>query len=66
MERTEIREDSRTAMRVARVTMFINLALSVVKLAAGLIARSGAMVSDAVQSASDVLSTVIVMIGIPS
>ena len=63
MERTEVREDSRTAMRTARVTMFINLGLSVLKLAAGLIARSGAMVSDAVHSASDVLSTVIVMIG---
>ena len=62
-EKTELREDSHTAMRVARVTMFINLGLSVLKLAAGLIARSGAMVSDAVHSASDVLSTVIVMIG---
>ena len=62
-EKTEPREDSHTAMRVARVTMFINLGLSVLKLAAGLIARSGAMVSDAVHSASDVLSTVIVMIG---
>ena len=62
-EKPELREDSNTAMRVARVTMFINLGLSVLKLAAGLVARSGAMVSDAVHSASDVLSTVIVMIG---
>ncbi len=38
--------------------------LSVVKLLAGIIARSGAMISDAVHSASDVFSTFVVIIGI--
>ena len=38
--------------------------MSLVKLLAGIIASSGAMVSDAVHSASDVFSTVIVMIGV--
>jgi cation diffusion facilitator family transporter len=38
--------------------------LSLVKFAAGLLARSSAMVSDAVHSASDVFSTFIVIIGI--
>ncbi|MBR2178920.1 MAG: cation transporter [Selenomonadaceae bacterium] len=38
--------------------------LSVVKLAAGIVAQSGAMISDAIHSASDVFSTIIVMIGV--
>ncbi len=54
---------TRTALRVSRITMGINFLLSLLKLAAGLLAHSGAMVSDAVHSASDVFSTVIVIIG---
>ena len=57
-------ETERVAMRVSAVSIAANLLLSALKLAAGLLARSGAMVSDAVHSASDVLSTVIVMIGV--
>jgi cation diffusion facilitator family transporter len=38
--------------------------LAVFKLLAGIIAHSGAMISDAVHSASDVFSTIVVMIGI--
>ena len=53
-----------TAMRVSRVTILWNMVLSVLKLLAGIIAHSGAMISDAVHSASDVFSTVIVMFGI--
>ena len=53
-----------TAMRVSSVSIAANLLLSAGKLAAGLLARSGAMVSDAVHSASDVFSTVIVMVGV--
>lgn len=52
------------AMRVSAVTIIVNLFLSVIKLLAGLIASSAAMVSDAVHSASDVFSTIIVIIGI--
>ena len=51
-------------MRVSGVSIAVNLLLSLAKLAAGLIARSGAMISDAVHSASDIFSTVIVMIGV--
>ena len=54
----------RKSMRVSWVSIAVNLLLSAVKLAAGLIARSGAMVSDAVHSASDIFSTIIVMIGV--
>lgn len=52
------------AMHVSAVSVLINLLLSVVKLAAGLLAASSAMISDAIHSASDVLSTFIVVIGV--
>ena len=55
---------AKVAFRVSRITICANTALSAAKLAAGLIAHSGAMVSDAVHSISDVFSTFIVMIGI--
>lgn len=58
------REMEKTAMRVSVVSIVANLALSLLKLLAGLMAHSGAMISDAVHSASDVFSTFIVMIGI--
>ena len=53
-----------TALHVSSVSLIINLALSILKLLAGIIASSGAMVSDSVHSASDVFSTIIVMIGV--
>ena len=52
------------AMHVSLVTILGNFVLSVFKLAAGIIAHSGAMVSDAVHSASDVLSTFVVIAGV--
>ncbi len=51
-------------MKVSVVSIIINLALSLLKLLAGIIARSGAMISDAVHSASDVLSTFVVIAGV--
>ena len=54
----------KTAMKVSIVSIIWNLILSVGKLFAGIFANSGAMISDAVHSASDVFSTVIVMIGV--
>ena len=52
------------AMKVSVVSIVVNILLSLLKLAAGILARSSAMVSDAVHSASDVFSTLVVMIGI--
>ena len=46
------------------VTILVNLLLTVFKLAAGVAAHSGAMLSDAVHSASDVLSTFVVLAGV--
>lgn len=56
--------EKKIAMRVSSVSIIVNLVLSLLKLAAGIVAASGAMISDAVHSASDVFSTIIVMIGV--
>jgi len=55
---------SAAALRVSRGSIAANLFLSAFKLLAGVLARSGAMVSDAVHSASDVFSTIIVIVGV--
>ena len=54
----------KTALRVSVVTIIINFALAAFKLLAGIFGNSYALISDAVHSASDVFSTVIVLIGI--
>jgi len=59
-----IKTDEQIAMVVSRNTIIWNVLLSAFKLMAGLLAHSSAMLSDAVHSISDVLSTVIVMIGV--
>ena len=52
------------ATRVSAVSIAGNTALSLFKLLAGILAHSGAMVSDAVHSASDVLASFIVILGV--
>ncbi len=52
------------AYKVSAVSIAVNLVLSLLKLAVGIVASSGAMISDAVHSASDVFSTIIVIVGI--
>ena len=64
IEENKIDNDKKIAMRVSAVSIAVNIALSVMKLLAGIIAHSGAMVSDAVHSASDVFSTFVVIIGV--
>ena len=54
----------KTATRVSAVSIAGNAVLSLFKLLAGVLAHSGAMISDAVHSASDVLSSFIVIIGV--
>lgn len=51
-------------MRVSRISILANIFLSVLKLISGIVASSGAMISDAVHSASDVFSTLIVIVGV--
>ena len=57
-------EFQRVANRVSFITIVENMLLSLMKLIAGIVAHSGAMISDAVHSASDVFSTIVVIIGI--
>jgi len=54
----------RAATRVSAVSMATNVVLTILKLAAGILAHSGAMVSDALHSASDIFSGLIVLIGV--
>lgn len=61
MEKTDF---EKTAMRVSFVSIVVNIILSAFKLFAGIFANSAAMVSDAVHSASDVFSTIVVIVGI--
>ena len=52
------------ATKVTMVSIIGNFILSAFKLLAGILAHSGAMVSDAIHSASDVFSSIIVIIGV--
>ncbi|MCH5269242.1 MAG: cation transporter [Lachnospiraceae bacterium] len=63
-KRKEEQNTEKTAMRVSIVSILVNIVLALGKFAAGILASSGAMISDAVHSASDVFSTLVVIIGI--
>lgn len=52
------------AIKASKVSIIINLILSVLKLIAGIISASFAMITDAIHSASDVFSSIIVIIGV--
>ena len=54
----------KTAIKVSLSNTAINLLLSIIKFIIGLICNSGAMISDAINSISDVLSSIIVIIGV--
>lgn len=56
--------DKQIAMRVSGISIVVNIVLSLLKFLAGVVAHSEAMVSDAVHSASDVVSTIVVIIGV--
>ncbi len=57
-------EEQKIAMHVSSVSIIVNVILSLFKLLAGIISHSGAMISDAIHSASDVISTIVVIIGV--
>ena len=59
-----MKQEHNLAYKVSAVSIAVNLILSFVKLLAGILASSGAMISDAVHSASDVFSTIIVIVGV--
>ncbi len=64
MENNMVGNFEKTAVRVSLVSIIGNTILSFFKIIAGILAHSGAMISDAVHSASDVFSSIIVIIGI--
>ncbi len=65
MESSSVGEQTvKTAVRVSLVSIIANTVLAAGKAAAGIFAHSSAMVSDGVHSASDVFSSIIVIIGV--
>ena len=64
MKNVKAKTNEQIAMQVSANCIAVNLMLSIFKLFAGLLASSGAMISDAIHSASDVFSTIIVIIGV--
>ena len=60
----QINDLEKTALKVSVITILMNAVLTVFKLLAGIFGKSYALISDAVHSASDVFSTVIVIIGV--
>ena len=56
--------NNKIAIRISNISIITNFLLSVFKFIAGVAANSSAMLSDAVHSASDVFSTIIVIIGV--
>ena len=66
MENNKVTENEfrRVANRVSFITIVQNALLSIFKLFAGIFANSNAMISDAIHSASDVFSTIVVLIGV--
>ena len=61
MEKTTTEIRTKQIYRVTLLGMFVNMALFVFKLVAGLIGRSGAMIADAVHSASDFATDIVVL-----
>lgn len=57
-------KNTKIAMRVSLISIIVNLLLVLLKLFAGIVSHSQAMLSDAVHSASDVFSTLIVIVGV--
>ena len=56
--------EKKLAYKVSIVTIIANFLLTIIKLLAGIFGSSKAMISDAIHSASDVFSTLIVIIGV--
>jgi len=59
-------KNSQTAIayRVSVISIIVNIGLFAFKMFAGLVGKSGAMISDAIHSLSDIFSTFVVMIGV--
>ncbi len=57
-------EEKQITFRISIISVAVNMVLAFLKLFAGIWGKSGAMISDAIHSASDIFSTIVVMIGV--
>lgn len=57
-------DDYKLGVKVSIVTIIINMILSVIKIIAGIIGKSSAMLADGIHTLSDVLTTFVVIIGL--
>ena len=64
MKENTVNKFKKKAVNVSLVSIIGNTILSIFKIIAGIVANSGAMISDAVHSASDIFSSIIVVIGV--
>lgn len=63
-KKTQKKQEKNLAIHVSVVSIIVNVVLSLAKLLAGIFGKSSAMVSDAIHSASDVMSTFVVIGGV--
>ena len=54
----------KNCLKVSIITLLVNVFLSILKIISGILGKSSAMISDGVHSLSDIISTIIVIIGI--
>lgn len=57
-------QNKKLAINVSIITIIGNIFLSIIKFIAGIFSHSGAMISDAIHTVSDVATTIIAMIGV--
>ena len=57
-------ENKKLAYKVSIISIILNIFLSIFKFISGIIGKSSAMISDSIHSLSDVVSTIVVIIGV--
>lgn len=57
-------QNKKIAWRISITTIVFNFSLAIIKFLAGFLSNSGAMVSDAIHTVSDVATTIIAMVGV--
>ena len=59
-----MKNNEKIAIKVSVISIILNCLLTLIKFISGVISKSSAMISDSVHSLSDVLSTIVVIIGV--
>src|SRR5262245_33355225 len=63
-DNVDLQADQHRGLRLSLIGLFTNLALATIKLLAGLLGHSSALVADAVESMADVLGSLVVWSGL--